>query len=81
MAFVTTFICPECRRERHEVVVPSRICVSCRTAMARVKEDAHMQLLASLPLEERVRRIELALYRLDAGARLDAIEQRDTRYS
>lgn len=67
MAFVTQFICPECRQERREAVVPSRVCVSCRTAKAEALENAHMQFHASLPMEERIRRIELALYRLSVA--------------
>jgi hypothetical protein len=40
-----------------------------------------MAKLAALPIEERVRRIELALYKLDAESRLSAIEAASTRYA
>ena len=68
MAFVTNFNCNHCRQERYEVVTHSRICAACRTAIAKADETAHMAKLAALPLDERVRRIELALYNLDADS-------------
>lgn len=74
MALVTEFTCRECRQPKHEVVVPSRICTICRTAISEAKETAHMQRLAALPIEERVRRLELELYRLDTDSRLKALE-------
>ncbi len=80
MAFITDFTCKECRQPKREVVTSSRICVACRNTIAKVKEDAHMQRLAALPIEERVRRIELELYRLDADSRLKAIEVHHVRY-
>lgn len=80
MAFVTTFLCGECRQQHEEVVTPSRICVRCRTAIADSKRTAHMSRLAALPVEERVRRIELALYELDAEDRIKALEAKHARY-
>lgn len=81
MAFVTNFTCNHCRQERHEVVTPSRICVACRMAIAKADETAHMTKLAALPLDERVRRIELALYNLNADSRLRALEAANARYA
>lgn len=81
MAFVTQFQCRECRQERHEVVTASRICATCRSAIAEAKDAAHMQRLAALPIEERVRRLELVLYNLDADSRLKAIESANTQYA
>ncbi len=80
MAFVTTFTCTHCRQSRHEVVVPSRICAACRTAIDKADTEAHMAKLAAMPIEERVRRIELELYRLDAERRLDTLEQINATY-
>ena len=80
MAFVTEFQCKECRQTKCEVVTPSRVCATCRTAIDLADETAYMQRLAALPLEERVRRLELALYRLDADKRLKAIEAANIRY-
>lgn len=81
MAFITTFTCNHCRQERHEVVTHSRICAACRTAIAKADETAHMTKLAALPLNERVRRIELVLYSLDADSRLKALEAANARYA
>lgn len=39
-----------------------------------------MSRLAALPVEERVRRIELALYELDAEDRIKALEAKHARY-
>lgn len=80
MAFVTEFNCQHCKQPRYEVVTPSRICAACRTAIDKADTDAHMAKLAALPLPERVRRIELALYKLDAEQRLSALEAHHTRY-
>ena len=80
MAFVTQFQCKECRQPKHEVVTSTRVCAACRTAIDQANETAHMQRLAALPLEERVRRLELAFYNLDADARLKAIEAANIRY-
>ena len=83
MAYVTQFTCRECRRPREEVVDAERshVCSKCRAAKAEAEETAHMMRLVALPIEERVRRIELALYRLDADARLKAIEAQHVRYA
>lgn len=80
MAFVTEFTCRHCKQPRHEVVTPSRICVACRVAIDKADTDAHMAKLAVLPLPERVRQIELALYKLDAEQRLSALEAHHIRY-
>lgn len=80
MARITEFTCQECRQKKCELVVSSRICATCRTAIADSKEQAHMHRLVALPIEERVRRLELELYRLDADARLKAIEIQHMRY-
>ena len=81
MAFITTFTCSECNQQHYEAVHPSRICVSCRTAIAQAKETAHMLRLGDLPIEERVRRLERELYRLDAGRRLQALEAIHQKYA
>jgi hypothetical protein len=81
MAFVTTFTCGHCRQQRHEVVTHSRICATCRATIAKADEAAHMAKLAALPLEERVRRVEQALYNLDADSRLKALEAANARYA
>lgn len=80
MALVTEFTCRHCRQPRHEVVHASGICASCRTAIDKADTDAHMAKLAALPAEERVRRLELALYKLDADRRLRALEVYHVKY-
>lgn len=80
MALVAQFTCMECREEKHEIVTPTRICSSCRAAIADAKELAHMRRLEALPSLERIRRLELQLYRLDAESRLKALETLNTRY-
>ncbi len=74
MALVTEFTCAHCHQPKYELVTRSRICVSCRTAIDKADTDAHMAKLAAMPLEERVRQIELALYKLDADRRLKVLE-------
>lgn len=39
-----------------------------------------MSRLAALPIEERLRRIELSLYELDADARIKELEAAHVRY-
>ena len=80
MALVTSFICSECRQECYEMVTPTRICTKCRIAIAEAKELAHMSRLAALPIEERIRRIEQDLYRLNVDARLKTLEIENVRY-
>jgi hypothetical protein len=80
MALVTDFTCTNCRQPRHEVVTPSRVCSACRIAITRADTLAHMAKLLALPIDERVRRIELALYQLDADSRLRALEAANARY-
>lgn len=80
MAFVTSFTCEHCKESRHEVVTSSRVCAACRTAIATADREAHMAKLAVMPMTERVRRIELALYELDAEKRIAALEAQHTRY-
>jgi len=63
-----------------EIVVPSRVCLKCRTAKSEAKEQAHMSFLVQLPIQERVRRIELALYRLNADERLKVLEAQNIKY-
>jgi hypothetical protein len=80
MAHITEFTCRHCKQEVHEIVTGSYTCVACRTAIAEANEAAYMAKLAAIPLAERVRRLELELYRLDADARLKAIEAANARY-
>lgn len=80
MALITEFQCRHCGQPRTEVVTSSRICAHCRGVIDKANEEAHMAKLAAKPLEERVRCIELALYRLDADARLKAMEAHHVRY-
>lgn len=80
MAFVTQFICRHCHQEKTEVVVPSRICASCRVGIEKAEEEAHLAKLALKPLEQRVAEIEKQLWRLDADARLKALEVHHIRY-
>lgn len=80
MPLVTEFTCRHCHQPRHEIVTHSRTCAACCTAIAIADRNAHMAKLAAIPIEERVRRIELALYNLDADARLKALESHHVRY-
>lgn len=80
MALVTQFTCTNCNQLRHEVVVSNRICQHCRGELNRIAEKAHMERLAILSIEERIRRIELALYHLNAESRLRALESRHITY-
>ena len=80
MALVADFTCQHCKQPCYELVTRSRICAACRIAIDKADTDAHMAKLAAMPLEERVRRIELALYKLDADARLKALEAHHATY-
>lgn len=80
MAYVGPFTCQHCGQEKVEVVTSSRICASCRAAIAKADEVAHISKLEALPISERLRRVELQLYRMNAAARLDAIEARFATY-
>lgn len=80
MALVAEFICAHCRKPKHELVVRSHICAACRVAIDKADTEAHMAKRAVLPIEERVRQIELALYKLDADGRFKALEAENTRY-
>lgn len=80
MALVAEFTCGHCQQPRHELVTRSRVCAACRTAIDKADTEAHMAKLAALPIEERVRRIELALYKLNAESRISALESHHVRY-
>lgn len=80
MALVIEFTCTHCGQTKTEVVVPSRICASCRTGIEKAEEEAHLAKLALKPLEQRVAEIERQLWRLDADARLKALEVHHIRY-
>ena len=62
MALVIEYTCAECKQPKYGVVDRTRTCPDCRMALAEAAERFHMEKLAMLPLEERVRRIELELY-------------------
>lgn len=81
MACVRSFRCKNCGEDVYEVADSSGVCCACRTGLAKIAEDAHMAKLAILPLEERIRRIELLLYRLDAEKRLRILESSINRIS
>jgi hypothetical protein len=80
MAFVTDFTCRHCHQTKTEVVVPSRICTSCRQGIEKAEEEAHLAKLALKPLDQRIAEIERQLWRLDADARLKALEAMNARY-
>lgn len=80
MAIVIEFTCAHCRQPRYELVTASRICAVCRTTIDKADTEAHIAKLAALPLEERVRKIELALYKLNADSRLRTLELVNVRY-
>ena len=80
MALVKEFTCRHCKRECFEVATTSNICAACRTTIGKANEEAHLAKLLVKPLKERVRAIELALYRLDADARLKKLEITNTQY-
>jgi hypothetical protein len=80
MAFVTEFTCRHCHQTKTEVVVASRICASCRVGIEKAEEEAHLAKLVLKPLEQRVADIERQLWRLDADARLKALEAHHARY-
>jgi Zn-finger nucleic acid-binding protein len=81
MALVVDFTCPNCTLKRREARVTAGECNTCASARAVILERAHLDLLASLPVEERLRRIETALYQLDAETRLKALEARYQKYA
>lgn len=80
MALVTEFTCNHCGRKRFELVTVNRVCGDCREAIARADREAYMAKLVAIPLEERVRRIELELYELDVEKRLAKLEYMHIRY-
>lgn len=80
MVLVKDFLCPVCRQQKYEIVTSSRVCRNCQDALDTIAENAHMEELALAPLEERIRRVELQLYRLNADSRLKAIEVRNMIY-
>ena len=80
MAHVTDFTCTHCGRPRYEVVTSSRICSACRFVIAAADTQAYMAKLDAMTMEARVRRIELALYELDAEHRLAALETHHVTY-
>lgn len=80
MAFLVQFTCGHCKQLCYEVVTNKCICVACRTAIDKADTAAYMDKLAVLPLGERIRRIELALYKLNAESRLGALEVHHVRH-
>lgn len=80
MALVIQFTCKHCNQTKTEVVVPSRICASCRDGIEKAEEEAHLSKLALKPIEQRLTEIERQLWRLDADARLKALEIHHVRF-
>lgn len=80
MALITNFTCRHCSQLKYEIVNRSGVCSDCRVELKKIDEEFYMAKLALLPLEERVKRIELALYRLNGESRLAALEAINTRY-
>ena len=81
MALVTEFVCKVCETPRYEVVVQSRVCVKCRTRIEGEKRLAFQKECDDLTTEQRIRRLELWFYDLNAESRLKALEARTATYS
>lgn len=80
MAYISQFVCTVCNEPRHEVVVASGVCASCRRAEAIRARRTHLASLLGLTVEERLARLEAIQYDEDAGRRLDALEAMNARY-
>ena len=80
MALVSTFVCGKCGEYVTEVVTSERVCVRCRTIEAKAKKAAHRAYLNALPLEDRIKLIEDALYDLNAENRIARIESIHATY-
>lgn len=80
MAFVTEITCKRCGRTKTEVVDHSNTCAECRATEAAIKKKAHLESLASLPLERRIALLEEQAYDTNAAKRLSALESTHARY-
>ena len=84
MAYVGPYTCSRCHEERDELVTHDHVCSHCRAEDAQTASQARRMALAALTgltPEERLARIEAALYDLGAlKMRIESLEQRDMRY-
>lgn len=77
MALVAEYRCVRCKKERYEIVLPSRVCSHCREQDHQDALKARRIFLAGLTgltIEERLSRIEALLYDSDADKRLTTLE-------
>jgi len=81
MAFVTDVNCKECGKTKHEVTFNDNVCSSCRKKISSKKRRMHLAALKGLTPEERLEKIEQALYDADADGRLKALESIHQTYS
>jgi hypothetical protein len=80
MALIRNFTCKSCKNEKYELLSQDRLCSKCRAELARIEENAHLDKLALMPLEDRVRNIERQLWRLRAEQRISALESLNYTY-
>lgn len=79
MARVANFLCGDCEREVLEVYI-NGTCASCRLKNADLARRMHFGALNGLAFQDRLSRIEIQLYDLDAEKRLKALEAKNATY-
>lgn len=80
MAYITDIFCNHCRQTKRGIDRGDGICAECRVIIDKADEDAHLTKLSALTIEERLRRIESELYRLNLDKRLSNLEILHTRF-
>jgi len=80
MALVTEFICSSCQRSVWGLVYADKMCAECRVKNADLARRLHFGALNGLTVQERLSRIEIQLYDLDAEKRLKALEAKNATY-
>jgi hypothetical protein len=76
MAYIDSFSCRSCGKERREVVDKDRsgVCSACRHRASSRARRTHLTSLKGLTVKERLERIEAQLYDQDASDRLARLE-------
>lgn len=81
MAYVTDVKCKVCGETKYEVTDNSGVCAVCRHQIADRRRREHLAGLRGLTVEERLDRIEAALYDVRAEERLKRLENRSLPYA
>lgn len=80
MAFITEIHCFICGETKREVTFHDNKCSKCRALESSRAKRTHLASLLGLTIEERLAKIEVQLYDLNAEKRLSILEVQNARF-